>query len=94
MSFTSLDFHSETCILVDDPTGALALRRRLWSEHLCRAWSPVLEDFEFGANEWVNEAARNQAAIAKGDPPQSRVVLLTQPSIAAMPGLEAASGLS
>jgi phosphatidylserine/phosphatidylglycerophosphate/cardiolipin synthase-like enzyme len=65
ISFTSLDFHSEMCVLAEDAARALALRKRLWAEHLCCAPGEIPDDFESGANVWRDHGERNQAARGK-----------------------------
>jgi phosphatidylserine/phosphatidylglycerophosphate/cardiolipin synthase-like enzyme len=65
ISFTSMDFHSEMSVLVDDAGKALALRRQLWSEHLCCGPEQVEADFLAGADQWARAGAVNCEAIGK-----------------------------
>jgi phosphatidylserine/phosphatidylglycerophosphate/cardiolipin synthase-like enzyme len=65
ISFTSMDFHSEMCVLVEDQPIALDLRQRLWGEHLCCAPSAVSNNFEEGADLWIRLGAVNKAALGK-----------------------------
>lgn len=93
IAFTSLDFHSEMCVLVDDAPGAVGLRRRLWAEHLCCSPDALPHDFEGGANLWLADGWHNKNAVDDGDAPKSRVVPLTPPSVADADEERAASGL-
>jgi phosphatidylserine/phosphatidylglycerophosphate/cardiolipin synthase-like enzyme len=93
VAFTSLDFHSEMCVLVDHAPSALTLRRRLWAEHLCCQESELPITFGTGANLWLMEGSRNQKSLDSGAPPGSRVVPFTPPSVASAGVERAASGL-
>jgi len=61
ISFTSLDFHSEMCVLADDPNRAKTLRKRLWAEHLCGRPDTIPDDFVAGAAVWHQHGAKNEA---------------------------------
>ncbi len=76
ISFTSMDFHSEMCVLVDDARRALALRRRLFAEHLCLSESQIPEEFGQGADVWHQHGAANAVALQSGQVLRSRVVPL------------------
>jgi phosphatidylserine/phosphatidylglycerophosphate/cardiolipin synthase-like enzyme len=93
IAFTSLDFHSEMCVLVDHAPSALALRRRLWAEHLCCQESDLPITFGTGANLWLMDGVRNQGSLDSGTPLKSRVVPFTPPSVKNAAVLRAASGL-
>jgi phosphatidylserine/phosphatidylglycerophosphate/cardiolipin synthase-like enzyme len=80
IAFTSMDFHSEMCVLVEDAGEALDLRRRLWAEHLCITPSAIPGDFEAGANLWIEHADRN-AAVRGKQALASRVVPLHPPAV-------------
>jgi phosphatidylserine/phosphatidylglycerophosphate/cardiolipin synthase-like enzyme len=79
ISFTSLDFHSEMSILVEDPAIARALRGRLWAEHLCCSPDRIADDFEAGADAWAQASARNASLRGKSILP-TRVIALSAPS--------------
>jgi phosphatidylserine/phosphatidylglycerophosphate/cardiolipin synthase-like enzyme len=74
ISFTSLEFHSEMAVLVDDALGAPLLRRRLFAEHLCLAMDQVPVAFAPGAELWRQHGSQNQKALAAQQPLPSRVV--------------------
>lgn len=76
ISFTSLEFHSEMCLLADDPARAAALQRRLFAEHLCLPEQSVPADFTAAANLWQVHGAANAAALRAGKPLPSRPVPL------------------
>ncbi len=65
ISFTSMDFHSEMCVLVEDAAHARALRVRLWAEHFCCLASDVPVDFEAGADRWEAMGEQNLARLGK-----------------------------
>jgi len=75
ISFTSMDFHSEMCVLIDDAQHALDLRKRLWSEHLCVPAPALPEAFDAGADIWLQYGVRNVTDRGKA-PLQSRVMPL------------------
>jgi phosphatidylserine/phosphatidylglycerophosphate/cardiolipin synthase-like enzyme len=74
IAFTSLDFHSEMCILAEDETTAAALRRTLWREHLCLGDNQLPVAFEAGADLWESAAQQNSQLRSQGRSPLSRVV--------------------
>ena len=80
IAFTSMEFHSEMCVLVDDRAKALDLRRRLWAEHLCCAMTEVPRDFETGADRWADAGGRNEMDRGKR-PMRSRVLPLRPPKV-------------
>jgi phosphatidylserine/phosphatidylglycerophosphate/cardiolipin synthase-like enzyme len=73
IAFTSLDFHSEMCALVDSSEKATALRRTLFAEHLCIESLAVPESFEDGAQLFAEQAALNQELAEAGKAPLARV---------------------
>ncbi len=77
IAFTSLDFHSEMCALVDDASKAKALRLSLFAEHLCLATTAVPPDFREGADLWASQGEENARVLDGGQPPKSRVVPLS-----------------
>ena len=79
ISFTSMDFHSEMCVVIEDAARAWELRKRLWAEHLCCAAADIPTDFEEGANRWQRAAAANLAAHGKAAL-ATRVMFLSPPS--------------
>jgi phospholipase D1/2 len=80
ISFTSMDFHSEMSILVEDKVLARGLRGRLWAEHLCCAEGDVPDDFERGADLWKAHGERNAELLRKGAQLPTRVVPLAPPT--------------
>lgn len=75
ISFLSLDFYSEMCVLADDASTAVSLRRSLWREHLCVPTDDGLpQSFEDGADLWASAATRNFQLRSQGQPPLSRVI--------------------
>ena len=76
ISFTSLDFHSEMSILVDDAVGAKRLLRQLFCEHLCIDDSLIPKTFAKTAELWKQHGAENKKAQVSGQPLASRVVPL------------------
>jgi phosphatidylserine/phosphatidylglycerophosphate/cardiolipin synthase-like enzyme len=75
IAFLSLDFYSEMCVLADDASTAVSLRRSLWCEHLCLSTDDRLpQSFEDGANSWANAARQNSQLRSQGQPPLSRVI--------------------
>ena len=76
IAFTSLDFHSEMCTLVDSSEKAIALRRTLFAEHLCISSEAVPASFEDGAQLFAEQAALNQELADAGKAPLGRVYRL------------------
>ena len=85
IAFTSLNFHSEMCVLADDARTAVSLRRSLWCEHLCLADDGQLpRSFEDGADLWAGAAKQNFQLRLQDEPPLSRVIPISSvgPAIA------------
>ena len=80
ISFTSLDYHSEMSILVDDADRAKSFRLRLWGEHLCLSPAGLPEAFEAGADLWIAHGQENLARMGK-PPPLSRVLPVSRPAV-------------
>lgn len=59
ISSTSLEHHSELCVLVQDEQRATALRLQLWAEHLRLAPRDLPADFAAGAALWSAHARDN-----------------------------------
>jgi phosphatidylserine/phosphatidylglycerophosphate/cardiolipin synthase-like enzyme len=76
IAFTSLDFHSEMCVLADDAPTAASLRRLLWCEHLCLRDDQLPDSFEDGADLWASAAKQNFLLRSQGQPPLSRVIAI------------------
>lgn len=74
IAFTSLEFHSEMCALVDDPTKALALRQSLFAEHLCLDAHAIPVTFSEAALVWTKHGLENKALIEANKAPRSRVI--------------------
>jgi phosphatidylserine/phosphatidylglycerophosphate/cardiolipin synthase-like enzyme len=74
IAFTSLEFHSEMCILVEDTAKATDLRRSLFAEHLCLDESAIPTTFLDGARLWTTHGLANKARRDAGQAPQSRVI--------------------
>ena len=77
IAFTSLEFHSEMCALVDDAGKVLALRRSLFAEHLCVPEDEVPPGFADGAGMWAAHAVGNLARLKGRAAPNSRVIPLS-----------------
>jgi phosphatidylserine/phosphatidylglycerophosphate/cardiolipin synthase-like enzyme len=77
IAFTSLEFHSEICALVEDRSRAKALRRSLFAEHLCLSEEQVPALFSEGADLWSSHAAVNVTLLQARQAPLSRVIPLS-----------------
>jgi phosphatidylserine/phosphatidylglycerophosphate/cardiolipin synthase-like enzyme len=74
IAFTSLDFHSEMCTLVDSPQKATALRRSLFAEHLCLKEAELPAGFGEGAELFELHADLNRQLVDAKKAPRSRVL--------------------